>query len=204
MGLEFKKQKTVPSMSVVAKLGSFAADRMPIKFEDCRERFATQWGKKTKGFYFKHRKDEGERVALFVLKTEQIVRQRNFSHFAKTNHDTILWVEPSYFWRSCPMRRQLFTLILRGGMNYDPKQDNYEDAMFNQEHLKQTRNAIRRFLYGFTKYVGDPPSGSPTLQGTGWHKLLRTKDEGFVKGVLVKPRGKLYQSSFDLRNALWL
>lgn len=202
--MEFKKQKTVPSMSVVARLGSYAADRQPIKFEDCRERFATQWGKKTKGFFFKHRKDEGKKIALFVLKTEQIVRQKNFSNFARTNHDTILWVEPSYFWRSCKMRRQLFTLILRAGMNYDPDRDNYEEAMFNQDHLKQTKNAIRRFLYGFTKYTGELPSGSSNLESSGWHKLLRTKDEGFVKGVLVKSRGKLHRPAFDLKDALWL
>ena len=89
-------------------------------------------------------------------------------------------------------------------MKYDPKKDNYEEAMFREHHLSQTQNAIRRFLYGFTKYTGDPPSGGGSLESTGWVSLMARKDAHVVKKVLVKPRGKSRTTLFNLRESLWL
>jgi hypothetical protein len=114
-------------------------------------------------------------IGNFLNKTEKIL-DLNCSKFSKTSRTDILWIEPIDFWLSCPIRRSLLTLLLRCGMVYD---GNYEEALFSQDYAFQTKLAIERFLFGFTKYVDH----SDRL---GWANTFRGKKEKEVKIRLVR------------------
>jgi hypothetical protein len=43
---------------------------------------------------------------------------------------------------------------LRAGQKYCPKKDNFEEALFTEPYLKSTKLAVRRFLAGYTWFVG--------------------------------------------------
>lgn len=194
--------KTITSIVSDSSWGCFALDKKPFYLEKCRERFATQWTKRTKGFFFSNKKN-GDEVAAFVLKTEEILRLKSKSKFALTNYKKILWVEPAYFWKSCRMRRSLFTCLLRAGVSYGLERDNYESALFGEMHLKKSKPAIKRFLYGYTKYIGEKPSGSATLEIYGWSYYFSGKGAKFVKDKLIQPRRKQRTTSDMLKEELW-
>lgn len=197
------KIKTITSVISDCSWGCFALDKKPFRLENCRERFAVRWTSRTKGFFFSNEAN-GEDVAAFLLKTEEILRLRDKSEFALTNYKKILWVEPARFWKSCRMRRSLFTCLLRAGVAYGRERDNYESALFSERYLRKSEPAIKRFLYGYTKYVGDMPSGSNTLETAGWNFHFSGKDVKFVKDKLVRPRRKLRPITPDvLKEELW-
>ena len=186
--VQFKPDKTHNSMYCEVEDGSFCLDFYPYLYETCRERFGSQWHSDTKGFFFKHPKDKGSAVAIFLRKTEIILKQKIYSDFAKTNRDTVLWIEPSDFWKSCRMRRSLFTILIRAGMSYDPDIDNYEKALFGYKWAKATKSGVMRFLYGFTKYVGptiDDQNGS--LETRGWKFVFESRSKESIIEFLKWP-----------------
>jgi hypothetical protein len=186
MKIEFGQTKLITSLNIDAELGSFAPDVVPFAFEKCREKFAKMFTVNTEGFYFKHAGGIG--VASFLLKTEAVLKQP-FSKFCETNRDSILWIEPSYFWKTCPMRRSLLTILIRCGNVYDVEEDNYEEALFGHEYVVPTKKAMMRFLFGFTRYVGPDISShcSSTVQTRGWKLVFEGKNDAEVKEMLVRP-----------------
>ena len=200
MEVEFCDKKIIMSANTDARIGSFALDLSPLKFEACRERFACKFLESTKGFYFKHAEGNGENIASFILKTEKIVRARKHSKFSLTNHDSILWYEPARFWRCCRCRRSLLTIFLRAGMMYKMDSDNYEEALFGQAYVKPTKKAVMRFLFGFTKYVGPELGGSANLETKGWKTIFSNRSDLEVKSYLVSPRS---ESRPELKEHIW-
>jgi len=197
-----KEIKTINAMVSVGPWGCFALDKKPFHIENCRERFATQWNR-TKGFFFSN-EENGEDVAAFILKTEEVLQIKEKSEFALTNYKNLLWVEPVRFWKSCRMRRSLFTCLLRAGVAYNRETDNYESALFSERYLRKSEPAIKRFLFGYTKYVGKEPSGSSTLETAGWSYHFSGKNVSFVKCKLVRPRRKPRPITPDvLKEELW-
>jgi hypothetical protein len=216
----FGKKKIILSANTDVEKGSFALDVSPLKFETCRERFARNFFLSNKGFYFSlprnsvksisvggpikiDEKDHCTNVAAFMLKTEKILKISRHSKFAETNRSTILWFEPCYFWRSCRMRRSLLTILLRAGMLYDLKKDNYEEALFKEPYVVPTKNAVMRFMYGFTKYVGPSMDPSSSLETKGWRTIFSKTSNEEVKRYLVSSR-KPYQPKSDLKDQLWV
>jgi hypothetical protein len=202
--VEFLPNKKIESLNIAGIEGSYGIDTTPFEFEKCREKFALFFKTGTPGFYFKHPTDRGVDVASFIKKTEIVLKQTEFSEFALTNRRQILWVEPTMFWKSCRMKRSLFTILLRAGMTYDPRQDNYEHALLTEAYLLATQHAVMRFLFGFTKYVGpsmDNEEGS-TYEYRGWKHIFEAKDETTVKSWLVSPDSN-HKSIPELRKALW-
>lgn len=187
MDFTFVEKRTITSLQIKAKAGSFAKEGDQFYFEECREKFAPYFTDKTNGFYFKHGIGQVLGVARFVLKTEKILKLPEHSRFGKTNRKTILWVEPSTFWKTCEMRQSLYTLILRAGLCYVPEQDNYESALLGEEFIKHTKDAIARFLFGFTKYRGPALGGSSTLRQTGWHHIFSYASKKTIRSYLVAP-----------------
>jgi hypothetical protein len=187
MEVKFKEKKTITALSVDAISGSFALDSTPFRFEHCRERFGKMWDKSTQGFYFRHIPGKGFDIAAFVLKTEEVLGKKRFSKFSETNWDSILWIEPCLFWRCCRMRRSLFTILVRCGINYSALYDNYEEALFADAYAFNTRKAVMRFLFGFTKYKGPSIEGG-TIETTGWKAIFQGKDEAYIRSALVWPR----------------
>jgi len=200
--VEFKDKKIIYAQNVDAENGSFALDKSPLKFETCRERFGRAWDETTDGWFFKHPPRKSVDVASFVLKTEAILKQSQFSKFSETNRDTVLWVEPSPFWKACRMRRSLLTILIRAGMVYDLKNDNYEHALFNQQYVTPTKRAVKRFLHGFTKYTG-PSIAEGTLETTGWVRIFEGKDIEYIKTILVWPEETLYKPTYQREDVLW-
>ena len=101
----FGEKKMINSIQTEGNNGSFALDEKPFRFESCRERFGSKWQDKHAGFFLKHNADHGNKVANFIRKTEEIMALTEFTRFSETEHNTILWLEPSNFWKSCRMRR---------------------------------------------------------------------------------------------------
>ena len=204
MEIGFQVKRLITSFNIEAKDGSFALDAAPLQFETCRERFAKSFSSVVEGFYYKHKPDGGRNVAAFLLRTEEVLREKTYSTFAETNRESILWVEPSNFWRRCSMRRSLLTILLRCGILYDVERDNYEEALFNQEYVIPTRRAVMRFLYGFTRYRSPELASDSTIQVRGWKSVFESKGESDIKEMLVWPDGSAFTPTTEMPNALWI
>lgn len=200
--IEFKEIKFTPSLYFECDDGSFGLDMPPHKFETCRERFAIQWNETTKGFYLTHPKDKGFDIACFLKKSELILKQTEFSQYSLTNRDTVLWIEPSQFWMSCRMRRSLLTILVRAGILYDNKADNYEEALYSEKWAKPTKIAVMRFLFGFTKYSG-PSIENQSIETRGWKYIFECQDEQITKQFLKWPEQNAYIPKGPI-SGLWI
>lgn len=203
--ISFKSKKETPSVHYQTEDGSFGLDQDPYLFEICRERFGVMWDHNTLGFFFKHPSDKGYSVATFLKKTEIILNQKEFSQFSLTNRDCLLWVEPSYFWKQCRMRRSLLTIMLRAGMVYDPKNDNYEEALFSEKHVRATRQSVMRFLFGFTSYEG-PDVENQKIETRGWKYVFEDISVDSIKIYLQNrnPENQYQPEAEMLQSELWV
>ena len=170
--------------------GHFSVEKDELTWQRCREQFASSFIPSTTGFYFSHPENVGETVASFIERTEEVVefglnQAIPRSNFSKTNFNFALWVEPSNFWKNCEMRRSLFTIFLRCGLKYDPSANNYDEALNSQEYVKKTKDAIFRFLFGFTEYVNEGVVISGV--GKGWVTQFERKTIDQLRGRLVRP-----------------
>lgn len=204
MDISFDEKRVITSLNIDVKPGQFALDQVPFQFENCRERFAKMFVEDTIGFYFKHKSGQSRNVAHFILKTESILQEIIFSKFAETNRDSILWFEPSRFWKMCPMRRSLLTILVRCGMLYDSEKDNYEEALFAQEYVVPTKKAVMRFLFGFTDYAGPSLWTDASIQVRGWKTIFDSRSNESVRESLLWPKDKPPAIvSTEFLSALW-
>lgn len=178
--------------------GRFALDAIPPKqpsWDHCREQFASKIDNSTPGFFFSHQPAQSENVAGFMAKSEEILDLTARSTYCRTDRDTVMWVEPTRFWMNCWMKRSFLTILLRCGMYYDPESDNYEDALYGngddkdkaREYTHQTKEAVMRFLFGFTKFVPPPNVDAPTgtLHKTLWVEVFKERSVKELKTILV-------------------
>ena len=84
------------------------------------------------------------------------------------------------------------TILVRAGMVYDPKSDNYEEALFTEKWAKPTKTAVMRFLYGFTKYVGPTIDDQPAIESRGWKYVFEGHDDQYIKNCLKWPDDNVY------------
>ncbi len=186
MKIEFKPAKTVVTMTVRPEAGCFAsAIGEEIQWLKCREQFAHYFTNKTVGFYFSHKPEFSNNIAQFIAKTEEIIGVKENATYAKTNRNWILWIEPNEFWKSCLMRRSLFTILLRCGLLYSLEEDNYEYSLYSQNYIKETKEAVMRFLFGFTKYNPEKKSVSLGTAPRGWVSAFKNADRDLVNKQLV-------------------
>lgn len=210
---QYGEQKFVkPSVYAPPKIGHFAIDsEYSLSWEKCRETFAYKFTEVLYGFYFCHVLNEWHNVASFIAKTEEIIGFVDYlysfapSKFCTTNQADILWVEPSRFWSKYEMRRQLFTILLRAGMNYNPSINNYEEALWGEDKMgnsyaKETQLAITRFLFGFTLPVNDPC----LLSKVGWRDSYKNCSEQMIRKVFVRPEGEKKEVSVIGLGKLWI
>ena len=85
-----------------------------------------------------------------------------------------MWVEASEWWRGHSLRRSLFTALLRQAAVYRIHLDNFDEALYQGEYLRNTNKAVDRFLAGNTYYWGGY---------SGWVRVL---DSDEWKGVSAK------------------
>lgn len=185
------------------KPGEFALPASSIEWVHCREKFHRQLHGGISGFFYSHGEGEnsGRSVAAFVLKTEEIIRLSQKvepSQFSKTNMNFATWIQPSRFWRSCPVRMSFLSLNLRAALSYRIEEDNYEAALYNDCYIRQTQEASKRFLYGFTNYVGDN-------KDAGWLTIFKTKKSNEICNSLVLPQDHRLENYYMNGGlALWM
>lgn len=199
----FLEDRLITSTNIDAREGSYALDTTPFAFETCRERFAGKWNQKTLGFYLKIPDDCSRNVACFILKTEKILKRRTFSQYANTNRQSIMWIQPAFFWKSSRMRRSFFTILVRAATSYIPSVDNYEAALYGYHMFYDTRSAVMRFLFGFTVYSG-PAMHNTSLEVSGWRNIFSGKDVSWVRSALIAPKKSRYTPSFNPKGELWV
>jgi hypothetical protein len=171
-----------------------------LLWDRCREEFAKRLSSTESGFYFCGKIGQNEKIVHFLKKTETILDLKEFSAFSKTTKPEIIWIYPSLFWMNCSLKRQLLTIFLRAGINYNIEVDNYEEALWSPDimgktYAAETKLAICRFLYGYTEYKG-------RIDG-GWWGLFNSADIGFIKRVLVLPSDKMVESGIIGINQVW-
>ncbi len=224
MKAEFGQNREFKQVYGTPPPGQFALEAEAGKscyWDRCREQFAPKWEPKHEGFFFSHEPGQSENVAGFICKTEVILdleslkAQWKKTTYSATDRDTILWVGPSMFWRECEMRRSLFTILLRCGMKYNPDKDDYEEALFgskygpitpDQEYAVQTAHAVKRFLFGFTRFVKVPgtPEGSSTFYNkTGWRETFKGREVDQIRQMLVWPEGEERFTTLIGLDSIW-
>jgi len=203
----FQEVKKIQSCNFNVREGSMAITIGPLNFDYCRERFARCFIDKTKEIYFRHKDGQkDENIADFLHKTEDILGQEH-SVFNHTNREHIIWISVSDFWLSCSMRRSLLTIILKAAMEYDGT--DYENTLFDYKWAKDTKNAIFRFLCGFTKYRGPEvkaSSSNSTLVLMGWKTEFEKKGETEIRKMLIRPDSDKTCHSLDylgLSTLIW-
>jgi hypothetical protein len=161
----------------------------------CRDRFTCYFTEDTEGFYFSHLPGNGENVSAFIFKTEAVLSILH-SEFSTTNREYVTWITPSLFWKENFIRRSLLTLLLRAGTAYDPKMDNYEEALYSNKWLKESKPAVMRFLFGFTEF----PLASPTWK-MGWWATFHDRSIEEIRRTLISQKND--DSSLIGQGSLW-
>jgi hypothetical protein len=209
MDLLIEEKKVIKTYNIDTSNGNFAldvSDGETLSFESCRERFGSKFLESTTGFFMKHAAGKSENIAAFIRKTEQILKCTEFSKFQLTNHPTLIWIEPSLFWRKCYVRRSLFTILVRIGPRYDISANNFDSILFGEGYISTTKAATKRFLFGFTTYKGMPITIDRETMTMGWQRIFSSYENNHeaLRGVLVKEGEAEYTPSFKFQNPLWL
>ncbi len=183
----FLTDKILPETPVKPNGGEYAVAGDSITWIRCREQFANYFNKNTVGIFFAVYQLD---VIDFVLKFEKILMLNceKFEHtkFAKTNRNYAIYIEPSKFWTECEIRRSLFTIVLRAGLNYSSKTDNFEDSLKRCDYSSKTWSAVKRFLFGFVHFIPDDLAfGPPSLTRVGWYSVFAEKDVNRIRKQLV-------------------
>ena len=105
-------------------------------------------------FFFSHGWKRGSSVIAFMEKVEDMLDVQPRSEYGLTQVERVMWVKPSVWWTKYGMRRSVYTILLRAGLNYVASKDNFDKAIESEKYLQQTPYAIQRFLSGCTKYTG--------------------------------------------------
>jgi hypothetical protein len=156
---------------------------------NCREEF--HWiNEKTKRFLYSHRLHAHANIVAFIQKIEKMLKLKERSTFRPTQYDRVTLVSMSPWWRFS-IRRSLFTALLRAGQNYHG--GNFEEALFGADFKNdnyctlETEGAVRRFLRGYTRYIGKIQGWWDAFEGSFiWGLNRPTKDS--LEKMLVKPK----------------
>lgn len=197
----FGEIKKFPKEVPMPKRRAFTLEH-PLLWRICREQFGGDFQANTVGFFYSHTIGHSERVAEFISLTEDILStavKLERTVFRPTNRPYATWIEPGIFWKNCWIKRSLFTILLRCGEEYDVNNNNYEDALFGEEHIRDTTIAVQRFLFGFTRFTGDNPNNNKI----GWHSIFCNQKKENVLKLLVKPDNFLWDKSLLGIGSLW-
>jgi len=147
---------------------------------DCRELWHSQLYNLNL-FFYTHKANTGRDIATFISKIEDSLDLRVRSNFGPTQRKTIMWIEPSKWWTKPPMRRSLFTILLRSAAYYSIDRNNVEESLYSNFYAIKTRPAIEWFLKGNTVYTG---------KKTGWYKQFCEPNNVVLSKLLVSEIGK--------------
>lgn len=194
----------VPTLYAVGGAGQYAVppendlDTNAFYWDKCREQFAKKFKKNTKGIFYSVLYEKINVVPYFIRDTEIFLNISDITKYYKTNKENVIYMQVSSFWKDCYMKRSLFTLLCRLGLEYN--RNNWESFLLgeipdtgkpeidsNYDMARKTRNAILRFFLGFTKYVGDLDhlKKDHFPEKHGWVLEFAEKNNDYIKSVLV-------------------
>lgn len=155
----------------------------------CREFFHPYTARLPEGIVFVcgERKDN---VAAFLNKVEQRLEipERRQSQFAYTNRNRILWIYPSRWWLQYSIRRSLFTALLRAGVRYHLEKDDFDEALYGSQYLRDTQYAVKRFMGGYTKCTSRITGWLNTFYWGGpYQRYSDPPTKKQIREMLVKP-----------------
>jgi len=186
--------------------GSFSLDEPNFNWYKCREEFSNRFEASTTGFFFGHKPEAiyFEKIVKFIEKTENVLSLvndiKNRTTFKKTTRPWAIWLEPSSFWTCQLVRRSLFTILLRASFFYDPKKDNYDEALFQEKYLQQTKLAVCRFMFGYTNLKN---AEQMTGGSNGWYAHFNSADKQTVINCLVPPAEAKIKKNILGLNSIW-
>lgn len=199
--------------------GAFAIEREPNRvanWDHCREQFAVRFKENIEGFYFHHKFYESEGLPHFINKFEEIMSMSETcsnmekTQYAYTNQERIFYIKPSGFWKDCYFKRSLFSILIRCSQNYSLEKDNFDEALFSPNFKEstytfETKPAVMRFMFGFTKYTGIPPfiAEGATVVKHGWKEEFYKLDETEIRNRLVLPDHIKVRSNIVAVESLW-
>lgn len=119
----------------------------------CREQFHKVFTEKDKSILYVHAGNLTPNIAEFITKIENVIgiARKEQTECFLTQRTTITAIRPAKFWLSCPMRRQIFSLILRSGRNHIIGND-YSVALLNSKYSKETFHIINLFISGYNTF----------------------------------------------------
>jgi hypothetical protein len=145
----------------------------------CRDLFHNVlWNLKI--FFYSIKSGKCKSVSAFIEIVEEKLNVNPKSQFGPTQNNKIMWIKPSPWWIKFGMRRSLFTILLRAGLNYSCVKDNFMEAVASEKYLANTPYAFERFMSGHTKYAGHK---------RGWYKQFCEKNLSHeeIDKLLIKP-----------------
>ena len=182
-------------------LGSFSLIN-PINWYKCREQFANIFDEHTSSLYFAHPGRNEENIAAFIRQTEDILDLSNYfgerTEFCKTTRPFIMWIAPAKFWLKCPLRRSLFTILLRCGFEYREEEGNYEEAINSSDYIRETKLAVNRFLFGYTNF-----NKPLAFCKVGWRDFFKDQNQEAIMSNLGRPQAEKMQKTLLGLGAIW-
>lgn len=136
---------------------------------DCRELWHAEYKGRNDVVLIAHKAGHHKRLRAFISLAEELLGASS-SDIAPTQRKTITCIVPSDFWWSIPIRRSLFSILLRCGLNYE---GDFDEALLSNSHALETKEAIERFFGGHTYYNGKQEGWCDQFRGVHTKRLRR-------------------------------
>jgi len=132
-----------------------------IEWFNCRDSFHTQWLRRNNEtlLYVCNKNN----VKKFIDLAEKTLRLWNKTTIHNTENKNIAYIYPAPFWKDCPLRMSLFTILLRAGQKYTDEME-WRETLFEYPYAYETKEAIAYFFAGHTV--------SKVKHQEGWHKTF--------------------------------
>lgn len=195
----FSKWRNTPT----SRKKTIAKPYISSYFYHCRDQFHSAFNKNCKDILFccgqwKSGRSKGRSVEAFIHEAERRLRVKRYTKFGPTQRLDIVWLTVSPFWMEESMRRSLFTALLRAGMHYDRRVQDFDRALTSDRYLAGTQEAVQRFLDGHT-HCTTSRYGWFNVFGRGgwrWHGApdyqylpVEPPTTAKIQKLLVKPKG---------------
>lgn len=213
-------RQKVLSVDVSDSSGSFAIYDVKrpeafLSWHNCREVFAKAFNNSTDGLFLSVTKYDQNHVINFLNICEDILQIDSPTKVFLTTNESILLFIVSDFWKSCYVKRSLFTLLLRMAFFHDIG-NSWEKTMFsskkpndnkkivsNQHDVIKTEFAIKRFFLGYTEFIGQirsQPEYGPWKYG--WVEEFQDRTKSEIKRLLIKKNVPLEEFLFLAHDGL--
>jgi hypothetical protein len=136
---------------------------------DCRELFQDDFTKKTETILFAHKSGHYPRIRTFISIAEELL-DAPASEVGPTHRKTITYIIPSDFWTQYPIRRSLFSILLRASVGF---RGDFDSALYRNSYVASTRKAVERFFGGHTTYNGRKSGWCDQFRGKSTKQLQR-------------------------------